>query len=123
MYMPVKAVLSTVLLAALTGATLVARGPVHHGDATNYTPEGAYGACGARSSNSDLVVALNPSAYNNGNNCWRHIGVSYNGNYVEATVVDLCPGCARYGIDLSPAAFTRLAPLEKGRIQVDWHFL
>ncbi|KAI0768765.1 RlpA-like double-psi beta-barrel-protein domain-containing protein-containing protein [Trametes elegans] len=122
--MSVKTLFATILLAALAGATpMTKRGPTHHGDATFYSPDGAFGACGGQSSSNDLVVALNPSAYNGGRNCGRRLGISFQGKYVEATAVDLCPGCARYGLDLSPAAFNSLASPDLGRIQVDWHFL
>ena len=94
---------------------------------------------GARSQNSDLVVALSADQYAGGSNCWRHIGVHcewashekliFNerstpdqGKFVDATVVDLCPGCASGSIDLSPAAFEKLTSLGTGRIQVSWDF-
>ena len=44
------------------------------------------------------------------------------GKFVDATVVDLCPGCASGSIDLSPGAFQQLASLDAGRIQVTWDF-
>ena len=43
--------------------------------ATYYFPDGRFGACGAPSQNTDLVVALSPDQYAGGANCWRHIGV------------------------------------------------
>ncbi|EJF65161.1 Non-catalytic module family EXPN protein, partial [Dichomitus squalens LYAD-421 SS1] len=85
-------------------------------------PDGGLGACGAPSQNTDLVVALSADQYDGGANCWRHIGVHYQGHFVDATVVDLCPGCASGSIDLSPAAFEQLAPLSAGRIQVSWDY-
>ncbi|RDX44876.1 hypothetical protein OH76DRAFT_1421115 [Lentinus brumalis] len=92
------------------------------GDATWYTPNGGLGACGAPSQNSDLVVALSADQYAGGSNCWRHIGIHYQGRFVDATVVDLCPGCASGSIDLSPGAFQQLASLDAGRIQVTWDY-
>ncbi|EPQ53840.1 hypothetical protein GLOTRDRAFT_131169 [Gloeophyllum trabeum ATCC 11539] len=38
------------------------------------------------------------------------------------TVVDLRPSCAPGSIDLSPAAFSALASLGAGRVEVDWVF-
>ncbi|KAI0745534.1 RlpA-like double-psi beta-barrel-protein domain-containing protein-containing protein [Earliella scabrosa] len=90
--------------------------------ATYYFPNGGIGACGAPSQNTDLVVALSPNQYAGGANCWRHIGVHYQGRFVDATVVDLCPSCPSGSIDLSPAAFTRLASVDAGRIQVSWDY-
>ena len=42
---------------------------------------------------------------------------------MQATVVDKCEGCGPDDIDLSPSAFTVLAPEAKGRIQVTWNYL
>ena len=44
------------------------------------------------------------------------------GAFVDAVVVDLCPGCASGSIDLSPAAFEQLADLSVGRIEVTWDY-
>ncbi|KAF7347989.1 Riboflavin-aldehyde forming enzyme [Mycena sanguinolenta] len=45
-----------------------------------------------------------------------------NGNSVDVTVGDLCPGCATDDIELTPAAFSVLAPLDVGVILVEWYF-
>ncbi|KAL0945409.1 hypothetical protein HGRIS_000901 [Hohenbuehelia grisea] len=90
------------------------------GDATYYYT--GLGACGAYSQNSDFIVALPPSQYNNGANCWRHIKVQYQGRTIDATVVDLCPGCGGDSIDLSPGAFQALSSLDAGRIRVTWNW-
>ncbi len=44
------------------------------------------------------------------------------GQWVDATIGDLCPGCSSGSIDLSPSAFQQLASLDAGRIQVSWDF-
>ncbi|KAI0356135.1 hypothetical protein OH77DRAFT_1423728 [Trametes cingulata] len=116
--MSAKLVLSTIVAAVLAGSV-----QAFTGDATYYTPDNNFGACGARSQNSDLVVALSADQYAGGSNCFRHIGVNYQGKFVDATVVDLCPGCGSGSIDLSPAAFEELAPLSVGRLHgVTWNF-
>ncbi|KAF9020999.1 hypothetical protein BDZ89DRAFT_957862, partial [Hymenopellis radicata] len=86
-------------------------------------PNGGLGACGAPSQNSDYVVALSSAHYLGGKNCWRHIGVQYGNNYIDATVVDLCPGCGHHDIDLSPSAFSGLANQDVGRMQVNWWYV
>ncbi|KAK0238328.1 RlpA-like double-psi beta-barrel-protein domain-containing protein-containing protein [Armillaria nabsnona] len=92
------------------------------GDATWYDPNGNFGACGAPMQNSDHIVALSSDQYAGGAHCWQHIGVNYNGNFVDATIGDLCPGCGINGIDLSSSAFQELASLDVGRIQVTWNY-
>ncbi|TFK82180.1 hypothetical protein K466DRAFT_603890 [Polyporus arcularius HHB13444] len=94
----------------------------NYGDATYYYPNGGYGACGAPLQNTDFIVALSADQYAGGANCWRHIGVNYQGQWVDATIGDLCPGCSSGSIDLSPSAFQQLASLDAGRIQVSWDF-
>ena len=54
---------------------------------------------------------------------WKDTQYLDQGNYVQAEVVDKCEGCGPTDIDLSPAAFTVLAPEDKGRIQVTWNYL
>ncbi|PIL34250.1 hypothetical protein GSI_03961 [Ganoderma sinense ZZ0214-1] len=126
--MSFKSMLAAILAVAFIGSTHVSAAPApdaaetFFGDATWYTPNGGLGACGAPSQNSDLVVALSADQYAGGSNCWRHIGVHYQGQFVDATVVDLCPGCASGSIDLSTGAFEQLAPLSVGRLQVSWDF-
>ncbi|KAK0221099.1 RlpA-like double-psi beta-barrel-protein domain-containing protein-containing protein [Armillaria nabsnona] len=79
-------------------------------------------ACGAPMQNSDHIVALSSNRYAGGAHCWKHIGVHYKGKFVDATIADLCPGCGHNGIDLSPSALEKLAPLDEGRIQVTWNY-
>ncbi|KAK0497531.1 riboflavine-aldehyde-forming enzyme [Armillaria luteobubalina] len=92
------------------------------GDATWYTPNGGYGACGTPLQNSDHIVALSSNQYAGGVHCGKHISVNYNGKSVDATIGDLCPGCGTNGIDLSSSAFQVLAPLDVGRMQVTWNY-
>ncbi|TFK36110.1 RlpA-like double-psi beta-barrel-protein domain-containing protein-containing protein, partial [Crucibulum laeve] len=81
------------------------------------------GNCGAHSVDTDYIVALSTAEYNNGSHCWKHITVCYEGKTIDATVVDSCPSCSQYSIDLSPSAFEALAPRSKGRIQVSWNYV
>ncbi|KAF4612062.1 hypothetical protein D9613_003619 [Agrocybe pediades] len=110
--------ISTLLAAACVVLADVAT--AFHGDATYYHT--GLGNCGAWSKDTDFIVALSTQEYNNGAHCWQHIKVHYQGKTIDATVVDSCPGCSQYSIDLSPSAFQALAPLDAGRIQVDWNY-
>ncbi|EGN94576.1 hypothetical protein SERLA73DRAFT_62180 [Serpula lacrymans var. lacrymans S7.3] len=92
----------------------------YSGDATYY--ETGLGACGTVSKDTDHIVALSTSEYDKGAHCWKHLTVTYQGKSVDVTVVDECPGCGEYGIDLSPSAFSALAPESAGRIPVEWKF-
>ncbi|KAF8880749.1 RlpA-like double-psi beta-barrel-protein domain-containing protein-containing protein, partial [Infundibulicybe gibba] len=81
------------------------------------------GACGHENTASDLIVALNAPQYGNGGNCGRNVRITYKGKSVVAKIVDKCPGCKSGDLDLSPAAFDRLANQSVGRIKVDWVFV
>ncbi|KAK3984176.1 RlpA-like double-psi beta-barrel-protein domain-containing protein-containing protein [Cladorrhinum sp. PSN332] len=90
------------------------------------------GACGKTNNDQQLVVALNRATFDpqtpNGNPnrnplCGRRIRINYQGKSVDVTVVDRCPGCGPNDLDLSPAAFQRLAGLDKGRITGTWNWI
>ena len=56
--------------------------------------------------------------------CGRKMRVTHGKQSVVVTVVDTCPGCAVGSVDLTPAAFKKLAPLSVGRIHgVKWTLL
>lgn len=42
---------------------------------------------------------------------------------MKVKVVDKCGGCKQGDIDVSPAAFTRIAPLSVGRLQISWKYV
>ncbi|KAF9481063.1 hypothetical protein BDN70DRAFT_804123, partial [Pholiota conissans] len=81
------------------------------------------GSCGVTNNDNELIVALSSAEASGGKHCGKRIRVHYQGHSVEAKVEDTCPGCSRYSIDLSPAAFKRLAPLDAGRIKVNWEYI
>ena len=48
-------------------------------------------------------------------------GTAPNGKSVTVKVADTCPGCAPGSVDLTPAAFKKLASLDVGRIHgIKW---
>ncbi|CAB4418412.1 unnamed protein product [Rhizophagus irregularis] len=99
------------------------------GDATFYYT--GLGACGTTNKNSELVFALpaknfDPSPGGNPNknkNCGRRAKVKFGSKSVIVRCVDRCAGCKPGDIDLSPAAFDKLADRKRGRILVTWEFI
>ncbi|KAI8051219.1 RlpA-like double-psi beta-barrel-protein domain-containing protein-containing protein, partial [Syncephalis plumigaleata] len=95
------------------------------GQATYYNPSVGTGACGVVHNDNEHVVAIpksyfksaNPNADPMCNQCVRAKGP--NGSLV-VRVVDICPECPQFNIDLSPAAFAVLGFLDKGRIDISW---
>lgn len=45
------------------------------------------------------------------------------GGGVTITVIDRCPVCGQYDLDLSPAAFDVIGNEDDGRIEISWHWL
>ncbi|KAF9266664.1 hypothetical protein L218DRAFT_742971 [Marasmius fiardii PR-910] len=111
--------LATLAISAMAAPT------AYTGDVTWYTP--GLGACGHVNSAADLIAAVAspiydtfPGATANPNLnpiCSRKATVKYQGKSVTVAIVDKCPGCGTNGIDLSPAAFSVLAPQSVGRLK------
>ncbi|KAF9467022.1 plant expansin [Collybia nuda] len=103
------------------------------GDGTFYQP--GLGACGNFNTANEFVVAMAHATYdsypgatpnpNLNPICQRSIRATYQGKTVILRVVDRCAGCAGASdIDMSPAAFSVLAPLSAGRLQgVEWDYI
>lgn len=45
------------------------------------------------------------------------------GGGVTITIVDRCPVCAQYDLDLSPAAFDVIGKQDDGRVAIEWNWL
>ncbi|MFC7011581.1 cysteine/serine endopeptidase inhibitor, partial [Streptomyces viridiviolaceus] len=52
------------------------------------------------------------------------VEVTYNGKSITVPVKDMCPSCDAGHLDLSQAAFEKLAPLEEGLVKgITWKFV
>jgi hypothetical protein len=101
-------------------------------DMTIYDNNGGFGACGTALHDTDMIVALAQDAWGASTYdtmtgaatnpwCGQKIKVEYNGNSIEATIMDLCPGCKSFDIDLSLAAWKKLTGMdEKTRVKASW---
>lgn len=98
----------------------------HSGDATYYGT--GLGSCGEVSKDSDMIVALNHGQMANGANpnhnqlCGKTITAHGPKGSVTVKIVDTCPGCANGDLDLSPAAFAKIADMAQGRVPITWDF-
>ncbi|KAI7895813.1 RlpA-like double-psi beta-barrel-protein domain-containing protein-containing protein [Mucor mucedo] len=98
------------------------------GKGTFFSPN--RGSCGWKNSKNDLVVAVNEKDMGNKKkggrnvNCGRLVEIVNDaGKKVRAKVVDTCPGCGKGDLDLSPAAFIKLAPFSKGVVKIQWKYV
>ncbi|CAG8597826.1 17118_t:CDS:1, partial [Dentiscutata heterogama] len=104
-----------------TATKTAGTGQEYSGDDTFYNT--ALGAGGITSNDNQLVAALPAAVYDTlipGGNpnactaCGKTCTVCYQGKSVDVTIVDRCPSCKSGDIDLSPAAFSKLASQDLG---------
>ncbi|KAF8600230.1 barwin-like endoglucanase [Ceratobasidium sp. AG-I] len=101
-----------------------------HGWATYYSPSEGRGACGWNNKDSEHVVAISKSLWDEtshggtSSECGKTAAVTWHGKTVNVRVVDLCPVCGHDDIDLSPSAFEKLADKDVGKLEgVSWKFV
>jgi len=108
--------------AALPAAQAQQAGEVS-GTATHYVLQ-ALPNCSYPSPPADqLFVAMSPDEYDNAAPCGSYLEVHGPGGSVRVEVIDQCPGCGDGHIDLSETAFSALAPLNQGLINVTYQTL
>ena len=96
---------------------------VHQGIATYYNASGD-GACMFGPSPDDLMVtAMNAEEYDNAAYCGAYLQVVGPKGSVNVRVVDLCPECQTGHLDLSREAFTQIADLYLGRVDITWQLI
>ncbi|KAL8768883.1 MAG: hypothetical protein Q9194_005586 [Teloschistes cf. exilis] len=120
-------------LLSLSSTSLAAT--VFKGEGTFYSPSVGLGSCGKQDQDTDFVAALaqasmrqyNPSNPNNNPLCGHKVRVwrqDKPGTTVTVAIRDTCPGCkGQFDLDLSPAAFNKLANPDVGRIKIAWEFV
>lgn len=110
---------------------MAAAGVMHSGDVTHWTP--ALGACGWTNSESEAVVAIAESLFdqydvdgnpNHNKLCGKYVSIiGSDGSPTKAKVVDRCGGCSTTDLDLSPSLFETVEPKGDGRVSgVKWSF-
>jgi expansin (peptidoglycan-binding protein) len=86
----------------------------------------ALGACGWDNDEDDYVAAINHVQYGNFTPskdspvCGACLLVYGPKGSVQVKAVDLCPECSKGDLDLSPAAFDKIADADVGRVPIVW---
>lgn len=94
------------------------------GEATYYDFADGSGNCGFPATPDDLMVAaMNHTDYAASAACGTCVRIDGPDGSVDVRIVDQCPECPEGDIDLSPAAFERIAPLEAGRVEIAWEYI
>lgn len=94
------------------------------GIATHYNATGD-GACsfGPALTSQPLVAAMNAAEYANAGSCGSFVQVVGPRGSVVVQITDICPECRAGHLDLSRAAFERIAPLRDGRVAIQWRLV
>jgi expansin len=94
------------------------------GQAYYYNPGGGEGSCSfGPLPAGGLYVSLAPPQYANGASCGGYLEVSGPAGKVQAEIVDQCPGCTDGGLDMSQAAFARVASPAAGTADVSYRLV
>jgi expansin (peptidoglycan-binding protein) len=91
------------------------------GEATHYVLQGTGNCSYPGAPASQLFVALSPGEYDSAAACGSYVQVTGPDGSVTAEVIDQCPPCQAGHVDLSEAAFARIAPLSAGLVPVTYH--
>ena len=94
---------------------------VIEGHAVFYDPGQASGSCGLGPFPAGgWYASLPPRGYASGRACGSYLDVYGPGGTVRAEVVDVCTGCAAGTVNLSRAAFARIASPRRGTVAVSY---
>ncbi|KAJ1955626.1 hypothetical protein GGI12_005517, partial [Dipsacomyces acuminosporus] len=95
------------------------------GEGTYFSPN--TGACGKKNTKSDLIAALNKPQYGNvdkvSQHCFKCALVKGPKGQVKVEIRDACPECKYGDLDLSPAAFDKIAKRKDGRVKITWDWV
>lgn len=93
------------------------------GEGTFYAKTSDGGNCSFGHVESTLFGAMNHTDYDNSGACGACAEVSGPDGSVKIQIVDQCPECKPGDIDLGQDAFSMLAPMDRGRIPISWHYI
>jgi expansin len=96
----------------------------HSGEATYYDFADGSGNCSFPATPDDLMVgAMNHTDYADSAACGACVRIDGPSGSVDVRIVDRCPECAPGDVDLSPEAFTQIAELSAGRVDISWSYI
>lgn len=97
----------------------------YQGVATAYDSGDGSGACLFDPTGDPMIAAMNVTDYETAKACGASILIhAANGKSITVRIVNECPApCAPGQIDLSQAAFAKLADLKVGRLPITWSLL
>ncbi|KAE8423178.1 RlpA-like double-psi beta-barrel-protein domain-containing protein-containing protein [Aspergillus pseudocaelatus] len=110
-----------------TGSSSGSSSASNSGEATFYGGNLSGGACsfsGYTLPSTLFGTALGSPRWDNAAECGACVAVTGpNGNTIKAMIVDKCPECDSNHLDLFQSAFTELADISKGVIDITWDYV
>ena len=70
-----------------------------------------------------MHVAMNAADYNGSSSCGACVEITGPNGTITATVVDECPECAKGDIDMTEEAFSMVADVIDGRVDISWEYV
>lgn len=118
----VLATICCLVLAVTPASAAVVPGVTYHGEGTFYGATGV-GNCSYDATADTGIAALNHTDYGNSAMCGAYLRVAGPLGEVTVKIVDRCPECAPGDVDLSQAAFARIANPSAGRVPISWRLV
>jgi expansin (peptidoglycan-binding protein) len=101
-----------------------AQNPTFTGEGTYYFEADGGGNCMFDPTPGDLMVgAMNETQYANADLCGAYVELTGPKGTITVRIVDRCPECQPGDIDLSTAAFDRIAERIQGRVPISWRVI
>lgn len=95
----------------------------YKGKATWYEADGSGNCSFPKKSGKVLVAAMNNTQYGSADLCGACVEVKGPKGTVRVQVTDRCPECPSNHLDLSQAAFSQIADLKTGVIEIQWQLV
>jgi expansin len=115
--------LSLILSVLILPAVAIAQtkpNPVRQGVATFYDAAGEGSCLFGRSSNNQLIAAMNAPEYSNAAACGAYVQVKGPKGTITVQIVNVCPECQAGHLDLSQGAFSQIADPKLGKVPISW---
>ncbi len=117
-----------ILLSACAKSPIIEyNGAVHEGEATFYE-DGLLGNCSYPNDLRPVYhAAMNQTDYAGSRACGTYVNIRRKDDprkrEVTVLIDNRCPECSRGDIDMSPAAFERIAERVEGRVPIEWNYV
>ncbi|KAF7534593.1 hypothetical protein G7Z17_g13347 [Cylindrodendrum hubeiense] len=97
--------------------------PTYTGYGTFHTATG-YTSCFEEHDDSELIISISHDLFNSQDQCGRTVRLIGPDGSIDVQVVDICPTCSYYDIDLSMTAWRQIVhDPNEGRVTLNWYWV